>query len=64
MNATRPAPSTTNSAAAPIADRPRTGTQVHTPQPVDLSQESVAGEEDPGASLEPPPQPDPQNVPG
>jgi hypothetical protein len=38
-----------------VLDRP-----AHDPAPVDLGSESVAGEEDPGASIEPPSDPPPK----
>ena len=43
---TSPSPS-----AAPAADASPLRQADHTPRPVDLSQESVAGEEDPGAGV-------------
>jgi hypothetical protein len=41
----------------PAVERRPPADREHEPEPVDLGSESVAGEEDPGAALEPPPAP-------
>lgn len=44
----------TKSHARPHRPVPAPGAPDHEPAPVDIASESVAGEEDPGASVEPP----------
>jgi hypothetical protein len=50
----------TNPRPGPAPPRHDLDRPAHDPAPVDLGSESVAGEEDPGASIEPPSNPPPK----